>query len=163
LIQDLEVYHDSREGFRLAPPRGWRQHGRGQYPPGQYDKERDLLKYRSLDEGKVGVFRVSMIDLPEAESATAYLAAKPPGPERWSVSGTSEPLKVGGLAAERVTFSGVWEGRKADEPVTKEVVAVRRGGRVYFFAAIFLAGDKDTRDVARKVLSSVAWDSQSGG
>jgi hypothetical protein len=118
-----------------------------------------LVKYRSFDENNPGVFRVTMLVLPESESVTEYLSRRPPGPERWLVKSKAEQVSVGGRPADRLTYAGFWKGQRTEEPMTKEVVAVRRGNRVYFFTGIFQWGDRQTRDVTRQAVASVAWDS----
>ncbi len=158
LVQGLAEYHDEQHGFRFAPPAKWFQQKRSDYPSGHYEKEMVLIQYRSIDEGNAGVFRVSMVDLTANQSVAEYLSSRPAGVEGWSMVSAVEPTQAAGQRAERATYNGVWAGRAVPQSVTKEVVAVRRGERVYFITGIFAAGDTNTKTVLRKALASVTWD-----
>jgi hypothetical protein len=159
LVQGEAVYHNPREGFRLEPPPGWNQQGRAEYPPGRQEQERALVEYKRLDVQGPAFFRASLLDLPESTTAEAYLRGRPPGPDKWQPAAGTETLQVGGLPATRVTFTGMWEEEKKEE-VVKEVVAVRRGGRVYFFTGIFAADDPKARALVRTAVASIVWDQE---
>jgi hypothetical protein len=156
-VQGDAVYYSRNEGFHLEPPPGWSQHARAEYPPGRYEREWPLVKYKRIDEQGPAFFRASMLDLAESIDPAAYLREKPPGPEHWRPVGAPESVHVGGLPATRVMFTGTWEEAEKEE-VAKEVVAVRRGGRVYFFAGIFPAADQNVRKMVRTAVASVVWD-----
>jgi hypothetical protein len=158
LVQGEAVYHNPREGLRLEPPPGWSQHARADYPV-RLDRERPLVKYKCLEDREAAVFQVSRIDLAEAILPETYLREQPPGPEKWRLTGATETLQVGGRPATRVTFTGTWEENEKEE-VVKEVVAVRRGERVYFFTGIFVADDREARAKVRKAIESVVWDQE---
>jgi hypothetical protein len=161
LVQGEAVYHDAREGFQFAPPAAWSQHARAQYPPGRQEKERILVKYKRLDEEGPAFWRASMIDLAETVSPSTYLRDRPPGPEDWRPASGTETVTVDGVPGEKVTFTGIWEeGEK--QVVVKEVVAVRRNDRVYFFTGIYPASDKTARSLIRQAVASVAWDKGPG-
>jgi len=159
LVQGEAVYYNRGERFRLEPPPGWSQHTRAEYPPGRYERERPLVKYKRLDVPGPAFFRASMLDLAESTTPETYLRDRPPGPEKWQPAGKPETVQVGGLPATRMTFTGTWEEDEKEE-VVKEVVAVRRGGRVYFFTGIFPAGDKKARALIRTAVDSIAWDQE---
>jgi hypothetical protein len=157
LVQGLAVYHDAREGFRFEPPPGWFQQVRA-HPPGRRGMEDLLVKYRSLASGDPGQFRVTMMDMPDPAGVPDYLAGRPPGEEEWRIDSRREETQVGGRRATRVTYRGTWEEDEGRKPVIKEVVAVPKGSRVYFFTGIFAAGDKAALETVRKAVASVAWD-----
>jgi hypothetical protein len=115
------------------------------------------VKYKRLDEQGPAFFRASMLDLAEDANLATYLREKPPGPENWHATGATETLQVGGQPATRVTFTGIWEEGEKEE-VVKEVVAVRRGGRVYFFTGIYPAANRNVQTIIRTAVASVVWD-----
>jgi len=150
------TYRDAQEGFRFEVPAGWRQHTRAAYPPGQYPKERTLVKFARLDSSHPAIIRASMMDFAPGMDEGAYLSERPGGPEKWQLAPETKALSVNGLAGKRFTFTGHWEG----ENLIKEVVALRRGERVYFFTGIFPAADNKVREVIRKTVASIAWEAQ---
>jgi hypothetical protein len=159
LVQGEAVYYNRRERFRLEPPSGWSQQSRVEFPPGRYETERVLVKYKRLDVRGPAFFRASLIDLPESTTPVEYLEKRPGGPEKWQIGRKTESVSVGGITGTLVTYTGIWEeGEKED--VVKEVVAVRRGERVYFFTGIFAASDKTARALVRKAVNSVVWDQE---
>ena len=94
-----------------------------------------------------------MADLPEGADLPKFLTAAPSEGVRWRAKGAPESVTVNGVAATRFALAG---GAGRDEQV-KEVVAFRRGGRVYFFAGLFAAGDTATRDEVRRAVNSIVW------
>ena len=66
----------------------------------------------------------------------------------------AEACSVGSRRGKRFILSG----KGPDGQWVREVAAVRRDGRVYFFTATFGPKDGDTRDQVRKTLAGVSWD-----
>jgi hypothetical protein len=151
-LQAGPLYQSEREGFRFLAPEGWAQRARAELPPGPFEKEELLVAYGRLDD-RPASFEVSLADLPEGADLGRFLTAAPSGGVRWRLKGAAEPVAVNGVAATRLALAG---GAGRGEQV-KEVVAFRRGGRVYFFAGIFPAGDAATRDEVRRAVNTVAW------
>jgi hypothetical protein len=147
------VYQNDREGFRFLAPEGWRQNTRGEVPPGKAEKERTLVDYRRAAGPSGASLRVSLADLPESTDLEKYLAGPSYGADKWRPTGRPEETPVGSASGTRYAFSG----RVGKEEVAKEVVAVRRGGRVYFFTALYAPKDVEVRDQLRRVVSSVVW------
>jgi hypothetical protein len=95
---------------------------------------------------------VSLIDLPPTADLKKFLTGPSQG-VRWQAKGPPEAVTVNGVAATRFTLTG-GAGKEAQ---LKEVVAFRRGGRVYFFAGLFPAGDAATREEVRRAVNSIVW------
>jgi hypothetical protein len=150
-LLDSPLYQNKQEGFRFEAPDGWRMSSRAEYPPGRAEKERLLVEYRSLRGDRLASLIVTMIDLPESADLGAYLHGREfvkPWKNQPAVS-----LEVDGRPAQRFIFvSG--PGKEAP---AQEVVAMRRGERVYFFTGAFSSGDNKSRDQIRKAVASLSW------
>jgi hypothetical protein len=151
-LQSGPLYQNEREGFRFLAPEGWVQRARADLPAGPFGKEELLVAYARVTDRPASL-EVSLADLPEAADLRKFLTAAPSGGVKWQAKAMSESIVVNGVPASRFTLSG---GAGKDTTV-KEVVAVRRGGRVYFFAGIFAAGDTATRDEVRRSVQTVVW------
>jgi hypothetical protein len=152
-LRDDPVYQNDREGFRFLAPEGWTQAARTEVPPGKVKAETPLVDYRrTKGEGRAAL-RVSLADLPDSTDLGKYLAGPSYGVDKWAPAGPPEEVSAGSATGTRYAFSG----RVGKEEVAKEVVAVRRGGRVYFFAALYAPKDVEVRDQLRRVVSSVVW------
>ncbi len=148
-------FHSPSAGLRFQPPKGWRQFTHGIVPPGPVPKEVPVVKYKLQDGKRMALLRVGVVDLPEPKSVEQYLRERPPGHEDWrAVSSKNETVDVNGLPGVRVAFTGRWDGRNA----VKEVVGVRRGGRLYSFTGIYGAGDTRARDAVRQAVATVTWE-----
>lgn len=152
-LGDDPVYQNSREGFRFLAPEGWVQRARAEVPPGKAEKERLLVEYQRARGGKLALLEVSLADLPSSTDLVDYLAGPADGVERWRPVGSPEKLEIGGAEATRMTFTG----RLGKEDLTWEVVAFRRGERVYFFVGLFTSADTKARDDLRRVVESTLW------
>ncbi len=150
LLQNLDVYQDEQEGFRFRPPPGWMMQSRT--ASADRAKEIGLVKYKRGSGTQVGVFQVSAIDLTPGTDVTAYVD-KALGKDDKRTSKKSEALQVGGQPGARDTYNTRWDR----ETLTKEIVAVRRGPRVYFLTGIYPPADKETKDAIRKTLDSMEW------
>lgn len=153
LEQNLEVFRDEIEGFSFRPPEGWLQQSRANVPRReQRNQERMLVKYNRGSGKQPSVFQVSAVDLPTDTDFTAYLD-KALGKTEKRTTSKPEDVQVGGLSGKRETYSTKWDR----EAVTKEIVSVRRGPRVYFFTGVYAPTDKQAKDTIRKILESVEW------
>jgi hypothetical protein len=154
LQQNLEVFHDEKEGYSFRPPQGWIQAARGNVVSKEdRGEEIELVKYKRGSGKQMVFFRVSAVDLPEGTDLAAYLD-KALGKADKRVSTKPEDVKIGGLPAKRETYNTTWDR----DAMVKEIVAVRRGPRVYFFTATFAPSDKPAREAVQKILDSVTWE-----
>src|SRR5947209_11558609 len=153
VLRNEPIYENDTEGFRFLTPEGWRQHAKVNVPPGKLDKERLLVEYVRLSSEKGASLDVSMADLPPTTDLTTYLAGPSGGLKSWHWKSPVERLHVNGASAERFTFVG----HIGNEDTTKEVVAFRRGERVYFFVAYFASSDAKARDEVRRTVESTSW------
>jgi hypothetical protein len=144
---------NDREGFRFVVPEGWHQAARSEPPPGKLDQERVLVQYRQLDPEHPATFEVSAADLPAATDLAAYLAGPGYGAREWRLRGVPENLEVGGVPGTRYDFAA----RVDKDDLAREVVAFRRGERVYFFTAVFLAKDGTAREQFRRSVDRILW------
>jgi len=153
VLRNEPVYENDTEGFRFLTPDGWRQHAKVNVPRGKLEKERLLVQYVRLSGEKGASLDVSMADLPATTDLEHYLAGPSGGVKNWRVKSPVESVPLGGVPAERFTFTG----RMSKEDAIKEVVACRRGERVYFFTAYFAVGDTKAQQQVRRAVASTLW------
>lgn len=154
LQTDGGPYENGHDGIRFQPPKGWSQTGLAREQTGLVPKEVPMVKYRLFEGKRIGVFRLSIVDMPESESVETFLKEKSPGLEDWRADPPkSTPADVSGRPAIRMTFRGKWEM----QPAIKEVLAVRSGERVYSFTGIYGVKDTAARDAIRQAVASVTW------
>jgi hypothetical protein len=122
-------------------------------PPGKLDKERLLVQYRRLDPGKDATLEVTAADLEPSTDLAARLAGPGFGVQEWRLQPPPEPLDVNGVAGVRYDFAG----RSGRDEMTREVVAFRRGGRVYFFTVVSLKKDATAREQFRRAVNGILW------
>jgi hypothetical protein len=151
-LKGKAVYQNDREGFRLRAPPGWSQHAISRSPAGPVDHEYLLTKYKRLSSDKPAFLHVSVIDLPSGTSPADYLAGNS-SPAEWQRQANAESIDLNGMPATRAAFLGNWGGHK----VLKEVVAVPRGQRVYFFTGIFPVTDHEAQAQVRAAIGSIVW------
>jgi hypothetical protein len=150
-MQGEAVYVNAQEGFRFVPPPNWSLHSRAELPPGPVSEERLLVAYRRAGGGKVSSLDVSMADVPTSEDLDEVVRER--GGGGWKSAGPVESLKLGDRPAARAAY----RSRSAAPAEAKEVVAVRNGGRVYFFTALFAADDEKAQAQVRKSLETLSW------
>jgi hypothetical protein len=157
LRQGEAVYQNPQEGFHFRTPPGWREHTRSEGPAGPVPAERTLVKYKHVGAGKNPAFlRVSMVDVPAARGLTEVLGEQAQSRDRreWPEASAPRDEQLNGLPAARVVLTG-YAGR---EKMVRETVAVRRGGRVFFFTGTFPAADAAARAQAAEAVQSVVWE-----
>jgi hypothetical protein len=152
-LGDGAVYQNEREGFRFLVPEGWKQHAKTDAPPGKYARDLLLVEYKHLVHGKGALLQVSLADLAEGTDLAKFLANPSFGVKEWSVARAPEAVQVDGVAGVRRVFTG----RLGSQEMTREVVAFRRGERVYFFTGLFPTGDAESRDQVRAAVASIFW------
>ena len=134
-------------------PEDWSQYARSDLPPGKLDKERLLVQYRRVKSAKEATFEVSAADLPPSADLADYLAAPAFGSKDWKLRSSPEPLEVDGVPGTRYDLTA----RVGKEDMTREVVAFRRGERVYFFTTVFFTKDATAQEQARRAVSRLLW------
>ncbi len=151
-LEDEAVYNNSREGFRFLVPEGWTQQAKAEVPSGKLDKGCSLVQYqRSTDPP--AVLEASLADLAESTDLAEYLAEPSFGASQWRQISPAEDIQVNHIAAMRFVFTA----KLARGETTKEVVVIRRSGRVYFFNGIFPAKDAEAREQIRRAVASLIW------
>jgi len=150
-LQNEPVYQNSREGFRFMVPEGWTLHARGELPSGQLDRERMLVSYELLQTDKPATFQITAADLAADTDLKKYLSGTAFGIVDWQLKSPPEDLDIDNQRANRYTF-----GRRIG-PEVREVVAFRRGERVYFFTAMFPKSDTKAREQIRRAIESLVW------
>jgi hypothetical protein len=153
VLDDSPVYENDQEGFRFMVPEGWSQYARSDVPPGKLDKERLLVQYRRTNSAKQATLEVSADDLPPSTDLADHLAAPAFGLKDWKLRSPPEQVEVNGVAGTRYNFGG----RVGKEDMTREVVAFRRGGRVYFFTTLFYTKDATAQEQSRRAVSRILW------
>lgn len=152
-LRNDPVFVSEREGFRFLAPDDWSQGIRGEIPPGKADKERPLVEFSRTSGGPPASLRVSLADLATSTDLTAYLSGPSFSAEKWTAVETPTDTPVGSATGVRYVF----KARVGKGDMVKEVVAVRRGERVYFFTALYVAKDNEVREQLRRVVGSVVW------
>jgi hypothetical protein len=153
LVTD-SVYQNDQEGFRFEVPDGWIIHAKTTLPSGvPVTKEKMLVAYRRPHPKRMAVMEVACVDLPEDADLTLQLIGKRTDADAWKQSAQPDAASVGDLPGKRFYFSKM--GR--DYQLNKEVVAVRRGGRFYFFVLVATPEDLTARDEIRRVIAGVTW------
>jgi hypothetical protein len=147
------VFQSDREGLRFPVPDGWVQFERSELPPGPVSQPRLLVSYHPAKPDTAAELELYRVDLPEDADPGQFLADHPIGALKWSPKPPPQPLELNGAPATRYTFT---RGTGRTE-VTREVVAFRRGPRVYLFAVTFPASDPEARDQLRRAVQNVIW------
>jgi hypothetical protein len=151
-LQDEPVYHNSQEGFRFVVPTFWSMRCRGEFPPGPMPEERLLVQYDRGTAEKPASLELTMMDVEPGKDLEACLRER--GVEGgWKLANPVEQFQVEGLSAARVVFVR-HAGRESSH---KEIVAIRRGRRVYFFTGLFGASDNHAREQIRKAVASLSF------
>jgi hypothetical protein len=152
-LQDEPIYHNPQEGFRFTVPDNWKMRSRGEMPRGPLTQERLLVEYRRTQAGATASLIVLMGDVPEPTELPEHLTERAVKSGSGLHIGEVEALEVGGQPAVRAVF----ENKQGGEAFLTEVVAVRRGGRVYYFTGVFPSTDRKSREQVRNAVASVTW------
>jgi hypothetical protein len=152
-LQEGRVYRNEREGFRFFAPEGWRQRARGEAPRGKLDGERLLAEYKCFTCAKPATLEVSVAEIPEGTSLSDYVTRSTLTGEKWQLRGTAEQFTINDAPAVRVIYTQ----RAGKEEMVREVVAFRRGARVYLFKGFYADSDAKSRKEIRGAVDSVVW------
>jgi hypothetical protein len=153
VLSNDPVYQDDREGLRFLAPEGWTQSGKANLPHGKSAKERTLVDYRRASGTRGASFRVTLADLDPSTDLADFLAGLSYGVQKWHLTAPPETVPVGNASGLRYKFSS--GPGKAE--LIKDVIAVRRGDRVYFFTALYGPADTEVQGELGRVVSSVIW------
>lgn len=151
VLRDEMVFHDPRLGLRFLVPEGWHTRSRAELPAGALDIERPIVEYARLGLPAAGM-RVSAVDLAADRSIVGYLERTDLRKREFRAAQSLPSVDVGGVTAEAYVYAPVTTGP------TREVIAVRRGERVYFLRAEYAADDTSARDAFRRAVASVVWE-----
>jgi hypothetical protein len=152
-LDDEPVYKNSREGFRFSRPEGWTQRARGDVPAGKIDGERLLVEYKSTFGDDPATLEVSVATIPESVTLNDFVIKSSLTGEKWRLKGTAENFTINGEAAVRLVYTL----RTKTEDRVREIVAFRRGERVYFFKGFHAASDTRARREIRSAVDTVVW------
>lgn len=152
-LEDGPVFYDRQEGFRFLVPDGWKQSVHALVPPGRLEDERIIVEYH-LPTEKAASFAVTCADINPSLKLDDYVATHVPGGAHWKLTGPGQPCRIQDVPAERMMLTGHPQG---PEPYTREVLAFRRGDRVYFFTGIFATSDKAAAEQVHQTNESIIW------
>jgi hypothetical protein len=148
-LQSGPVYQSKQEGIRFRVPDSWVQTARAEFPSGKLEKERLLVSYRARD--RIAAFELNAIDHDESRDLGAYLAERAYGSKSWKPAGSPQSISISGISGTHYLMNG----RIDKEPMTLDVVAIRRGDRVYLFKGIYATADKTAREQLHDAVHSV--------
>ena len=147
------LFQSDRAGIRFLAPRDWTLVSRSDLPPGEFAKPILLVSYLQSSGPKPAELDLYIADLPPGADFARYFTERRFGPLTWKLKVSVQAIEIGGIRGERLSLTS---GVGKDE-VAREVSAVRRGGKVFFFLVSFAARDEDHRDHTRKCIESVTW------
>jgi hypothetical protein len=147
------IYKNQRAGFRFSRPEGWQQWARGDVPPGKIDGERLLVEYKSLSGDKPATLEVSVASVDPTASLSEFVTRSTLTGEDWRLKGPGENFKINGEPAVRIIYAM----RADNKEMVREIVAFRRGERVYFFKGFYEGSDSAARREIRSAVDTVVW------
>jgi hypothetical protein len=161
LHHEGELFTDRQAGIQFAPPAYWSLQARSTVAPRDRKPERMLVKFKRLIPGlQMAWIRVSVADVPEDQTPAELLKKRKPPETDWTVKKEVEDgLEVGGKPAARITFGGPYDpDQKGLRDYTCEVVAIRRGPQVFYFAGTYETSDPKGQKRIRTALDTVVLD-----
>lgn len=150
-LRDDPLYQDRREGFRFFVPEGWKQRARGEVPTGKISGERMLAEYKCSACANPAALMVSVADVPVDSSLSDHLLKNTFTGEDWRLANPVEEFTINGVPAARITYV------MAKGEMIREVVAFRRGERVYFFKGFYARADAQSRKAIRTAVDTIVW------
>jgi hypothetical protein len=151
-LSDEPIYENVREGLRFNVPKGWLQQMKTDLPPGPVPKERTLVLYRVFEPSPAN-FEVSVRDIEKDEEIAPFLARKEMAGAKWTPRSENTPWPVPEWAVGSYRLQA-----KVKEILTyRDVLAARRGSRIYFFNVIYWPKHPARRDEGREAMKSVKW------
>lgn len=153
VLRDEPVFKSDSVGLEFLAPEGWIVKTRADVPSGPLAKEWRLVRYDRVTGTGGAAFEVTVAELPETTDLGTHIAKASFGVKEWKPTGKVEKRDIGGIPSTRYTVTG----QAGAQALTKEVFVVRRGERVFFFTALYGAGDAKTRDQIRRAVDSTRW------
>jgi hypothetical protein len=152
-LSDDPVFESKNDALRFVAPAGWSMRARAEIPPGGATQERLLVEYKRLSSEKPASLEVTLVDLPQTTTLAAAIKTRQHAQGEVIRQTTFEEAKVDGVPGGRVTTTE----RIDKELMTSEVLAVRRGPRVYFFTGFYPANDSRAKEQVHGVIDSIVW------
>jgi len=154
LVSDQKEFHDAQLGLRFTPPPKWSMQLQTTEATGDHRPDRMVVKYkRVLPKLSAAWFRVEVADAPAGEDVGESLAKRQAGKD-WKSKGDVSTTTVSGLPAAKILYGGTYDGF----PSLREIVAVRRGGQVFYFVSTYQFADKQAQEQTRQTLQTVLFD-----
>jgi hypothetical protein len=159
LAQDGKEFLDEQVGLRFTPPADWAMQARSTEAP-THLPERRVVKYKLFSPSRHAAWmRLWVKDVAEGMTPVEMLRnSKPPEPG-WKPQGEIEgDLQIGGAPAARRTFGGPLDhDGRGNKDFRCEIVAVKRGGRLFEFSGTYFAGDEQAQREIRQTMTSVVF------
>lgn len=153
-LADSPVYSNKAEGLRFLVPDGWTQTASSALPKGSFQREVVLVQYRLRSLGEAASVEILCFDEAEPRDLARYHANASHGVKDWKAVGEADRVSTTGMDGDRFTF----EGKVGEFSLVKEVVAFRRGTRVYNFIGLFDPEDDKSRQQIRRAVESIVWE-----
>jgi hypothetical protein len=153
LRQHESEYVNEREGVRFTKPEGWLEQGRSDLPPGPVAVERLLIKYKRPEkqDRDSAFIKLTLIDVPSDQTPEDFLNKRKPPEPNWLRKSSLEPVRLGALGGWRLIYGGLWD----DGPYRADVVAFRKGVRVFVFTAFYPENDEAGQGQLRRAMESL--------
>lgn len=161
LLLDDKRFTDSQVELQFSPPPAWSMQERSILSPKMQSTERVLVKFKQLIRGSpVAWLRVSVAEAATGQTPAELLRQRKPPELDWKMTKDIEDnLAIGGQVAARITYSGNADpGGRGSRPHICEIVAVRRGSTVFYFAGTFGANDVQEQQLIRAAIASSVFD-----
>jgi hypothetical protein len=155
-----KVFVDRQVWLQFTPPELWAMQARSTRAPSTSMPERMVVKYKRHPALDSAWLRVSVADVPEDQPLADLLKKRRLPEPSWKVrTPVEDRLTVAGLPAARITFGGPYNpDEKGARDFTSEVVAVRRGPQVFYFAGTYVTADPKGLKRIRTAIDSVILD-----
>ena len=152
-LSDAPIYNNRQEGFRFLVPDGWTQSATAALPTGKLESEVLLVQYRMKTAQQGATLDVLVFDEDQPSDLKEYHQLPSQAVDDWTLTQPEEDLTVNGVKAQRLIYSG----NLGEQRMIKEVVAFRRGQRVYSFIGLFWNNDAKAREQLRRAVDSIIW------
>lgn len=153
-LRNSPVYNNSREGFRFLVPEGWTISASANIPSGDLETDLFLVQYNVRTLGSDGQVHVICFQDKQKDIDLAQYHTKPAfGIQKWS-------LKEGPTKETIHGKEGTWlyyTGRNKGPKMGQDVLAFRKGDRVYSFVGLCEASDNVARQSIHRAFASVIW------
>jgi len=131
-------FHDAQTGVRFTPPPKWSMQARSYQAPDHKPKDRLIVKFkRTLPNTSAAWLRVEIAEMAADTDIVEVVKQRKAGHE-WTTKSAVATTKVSGLPAAKIQLGGKYN----EMPALRDVVGVRRGDQVIFFAGTYAVGDR---------------------